>query len=77
MKNCKVPKTYDKCSVCEFGHYLNESEKCIRNSFEIIDNCEKYSNGTTCEICKAEYYLLNNKCVAVDKIDNCVKYSRT
>lgn len=41
----------------------------------LIDNCEVYSNATTCSKCAMGYELISNKCEAPKAIDNCIGYT--
>lgn len=50
---------------------------CVKNSNPPIENCEVYSDGSTCSKCFNKFYKSGNTCLEVDNIPNCDEYDRT
>ena len=55
-----------KKTVCDMldTKYWDESEKSCKTCSDDIPNCEKCSNGSTCEKCASGYQLVDGKCSA-------------
>lgn len=78
IDKCIVTDFEGTCLGCSSMYYVDAANnKCVAvEEAAKIDNCEDYSNGTTCSVCKSGFYLNANACTAVDPlITNCDTYS--
>ena len=78
IDKCIVTDFEGTCLGCASMYYIDAANnKCVAvEDAAKIENCEDYSNGTTCSVCKSGFYLNANACTAVDPlITNCDTYS--
>lgn len=64
--NCKeYDQIADECSEC-FTEYVisDDSQECLDNPTG-VDFCSGYEDLSTCKFCDKDYFLSDNKCVAV------------
>lgn len=66
---------FDRCKVCKEGYLLDKTNFMCEENPNGIENCEVYSNSSSCFECKIGYFLLSGNCVLSTVIDNCLKYS--
>lgn len=60
---------------CEADYYLDDSTKqCIKNPKPLISNCKIYKDEVNCEECENKYKKVDNKCVEIETIENCLEY---
>ena len=64
------------CFTCRDRTYYEPTSNECRSPSDIIDNCRRYLNASTCSICDAGYYLQDNECFEVEEenIENCRVY---
>ena len=81
--NCSSFKTYDTCSACKSGYYMNfDTNRCVPNPQSPIPNCLEYSSNSVCSVCQQRYYpnSTSGQCTAIavtDELSNCIQYSQT
>ena len=78
IDQCIVNDFEGSCLGCNSGYYVDlANNKCVAvEEAAKVENCEDYSNGTTCSACKSGFFLDGTACAAVDPlIPNCDTYS--
>lgn len=73
--NCVKYKNNEECEVCAEGNYLTPSLICAAYPLPIISHCIQYTNSSICTECDNFFFLKNNSCLNVDKIENCEQYN--
>ena len=63
------------CLQCNKNSFLIYHKNFCKEVDTKIDNCENYSKKTTCEKCKENYFLENNKCFLIPESSNCDDFS--
>ena len=79
VSNCMTHQTFNKCSKCNAGYFVNTKWQCEKNPEDPIPNCELYSNLTTCVKCKGVYFLNGGSvaCSKATQVVNCKSYKAT
>ena len=68
---CKVAEFLERprCTICEYGFYLNEQVECIACDQEGCGICD-LDNASKCRLCKSGYYMNQElNCVLVNKVE--------
>lgn len=73
--DCEIYKDEeDRCETCNEEYFINNLGQCNPKPTG-ISNCTSYSDLTTCDGCKSEYYLEGSECKSiVTVIDGCEIY---
>ena len=62
IENCQQ-SIYGNCVECKAGYYLNKkNEKCVEET-SLFQHCKVSLDGTSCDECRDDYYLLDQKCI--------------
>lgn len=79
VAHCVKFETFNKCSQCSPGYFINKNGICEENPQDPIPNCELYSSLTTCIKCKGVFYLAgeNPPCSKATEVLNCKSYKAT
>ncbi len=67
------------CYECENSYFYNSSQKqCeLVSSDKLITNCEKYQSSSICSRCLPNFYISNNKCIAIESLIDFCSYYKT
>lgn len=76
VENCLIVNSFNNCSVCKQGYYLNKNTStCAKMPTISITGCQIYSAPFFCYMCSEGKFLLNSTtCSNVEKIENCASY---
>ena len=70
--------SFNECTECQTGYFVNSSLKCQQNPQEKINNCLVYLKKAQCTECMQGYWLESaTSCKQQTAIAQCLKYSIT
>ena len=74
VANCKRYDPNDSsCKICDSAFYIDSnSPSCVKIE-TAVENCEVYSDKSTCTFCLKDFYLKDSKCVDIPTVENCQK----